>query len=358
MLSWTNCLLVLGAAVITGGTAASASAQSEESRFTVHGYLNQAYARSDKQQIYGIPKTGIWDYRTIAVQGRYALTDDDNFVVQLRNRHIGASLSNDQDVALDWAYYQHDFGILKARVGKSPIPLGMYNEVRSVGTVLPFYRAPASFFLEGIETIEGVTLMHQRSFGDWSIETTVYGGAIRSRFQANAPPPVGAYLYNAQSQNNIGAQLWINTPIKGVRFGGSALRFQLVLPTDTTNNKIYVASFDATFDRAFLRAEYEPTYNIAGISETQNHYYVHGGVNVIGGLSLNGQVETATYHDFGIKYRQAFDRAVSVNYAVQPNVVFKIEGHKNTGYNFDTFRSPTDPPGESNYGIASLSVSF
>src|SRR5688572_26307306 len=69
-----------------------AQAQDGEGKFTVHGYLTQAYAKSDNLPINGINKKATWDYRVLALQGRYTLSTHGNFTVQVQHRRSGTSL--------------------------------------------------------------------------------------------------------------------------------------------------------------------------------------------------------------------------------------------------------------------------
>jgi hypothetical protein len=339
----------------------SAAGQDTESRLSIHGYLTEAYAKSDGLPIQGITKDGTWDYYVAALQMRYAITDDDHLVLQVRGRRVGNSLLSDNDIALDWAYYSHNFGPVTAKVGKIPLPLGLYNEIRSVGTVLPFFRAPASIYREGAETIIGVLVSNRLPLGRWSLESAAYAGNI----DVTVPEftPAGPFLFSSSVSGNYGANVWLNTPITGVRVGASALHFRLPSAVgDTVANTSYTGSLDATFDRFFVRGEYQELLLtkvlVGGGNETQHIVYGQGGVKLTDHVSLNVQVEVANNNEPGRSYLNNDDRAIGVNYAVSPNIVFKIEGHTVRGYAFDMYLPTTGPAQKSNYGIASVSVSF
>src|SRR5258708_6414715 len=83
----------------------------EGPKITINGYLSQAYAISDGNQITGIPKQGTADYRTAAVQIRADMTAQDTFSVKFRHERIGESpfQAFQPDVALDWVFYEHKF---------------------------------------------------------------------------------------------------------------------------------------------------------------------------------------------------------------------------------------------------------
>src|SRR4028118_973750 len=76
------------------------------SRFSIHGYVSQAYAVSEDHQILGIPTEGTTDYRDLALQFRYEQDRKNTFVLQLRQERLGESPRERDDLELDWAFYQ------------------------------------------------------------------------------------------------------------------------------------------------------------------------------------------------------------------------------------------------------------
>jgi hypothetical protein len=351
--------LTVAVAITTFGAPFSVVAQDTEDKFIVHGYLSQAYARSDGLPVFGITKNGTWDYRVLSLQGHYALTNKDRLVVQLRNRRIGNNLANDDGVVVTWAYYNRDIGPFSAKVGRVPMPFGLLNEIRFVGTLLPFYRAPGRFYIEGIETIDGVSLSHKLQGEVWGLESTIYGGGIA--YNASLTEPGGAYLFKTRVEDNYGVHMLLTTPIPGIRLGATAIRFQIPLPNDTTANAGYVGSVEGVFERFFVRSEVQSLFlkrYFSGADERQDFLYVQGGIKLAEPLWLNAQWEAGVYKDPGFQYRQTDDVAIGLSHALESNLVIKLEGHRAKGYFFDVFRAPPTPPGKSVYGIASLSLSF
>jgi len=357
-------LVALGAlSAITPLT--TAHAQDESDKWSIHGYLTQGYAQSDRLPIHGLDRNGEWDYRALAVQLNYAISDEGRFVVQVRNREFGSSVLNDQGVQVDWAYYAHDFGPVAIKVGKAPLPLGLYNDIRAVGTLLPFFRAADGVYFDGVETLEGVVVSGRRTLGDWSVDASAYGGGVE--FLVPIQTPSGPTLFSTKMNNNVGGQLWLNTPISGLRVGAAVFRFHLPVPTatgvDTTTNTRYHLSLDGTFDRFFVRSEYmsflakKAASSGAGDTKLASGYG-EAGVKLIGGLSVNGQYVRSNQMDGTVHYRNIDDRVLGINYAFSPELVAKLEGHDLKGYNFDQYIPPTGPPGKTHYAIASLSVSF
>jgi hypothetical protein len=341
-------------------------AVSADDRFTLHGYLTQAYAQSSSLPVLGMTKTGRADFRLMVLQPRYAITDDDEFVTQLRHRHFGASplALIEPEIAVSWAFYQRriltPWGPVRVQVGRVPIAQGIYGETRFVGTLVPFFRAPISFYPEGIESVDGASVSYTTpSFSGWSVQGTTAVGS--SRFTDVLQFPTGVAPIDLFIAQDYTGQLWVNTPLPGLRVGGS-LHF-LNEKSDTTarrQNRLSFVSVDGTFDRFFVRAEHNqgrlPSF---GLDLTT--HYAHGGVTIIGPLSVVYQYEFLRLNfntAFGALVERNHDRAVGVVYAINPNVQMKIERHSADGYRFDQFVPATAPPRHTNYMMTSLSVSF
>jgi hypothetical protein len=353
-------LAALAAAALLAG---SASAQ-EADKLQVHGYLTQGYATTTS----GLPVLGIHDeatadYRTAALQFSYAIADKSAAILQFSHRRLGNSIltNDDSDVSLDWAFLRQRLGPVTAKVGRVPMPSGIYNETRDVGTLLPFYRAPGSFYAEGFETMDGASVAAELPLGGWSVEATAFGGGFE--YRGLSVTPTGSSVSAFRVERAFGGQAWVNTPVQGVRFGGSVMRFKFPErgPMDAFWASSTTGSVDATRDRVFARAEFK-RISLPDINYQSDIVYGQVGARVVGGLSVNLQAERNSM-DVGtgataLEYDAMEDLAAGVNYALNPNVVLKLEGHTAKGTAFDSFVSPVGPAGKSKYVISSVSVSF
>ena len=336
-----------------------------EGRLNIHGYLTQGYAASDGTPFYGIRGQGSSDFRYAALQFRYD-RDANGFLVQVNHRRLGKSPITDFESAVNvnWAFYERlTDGGSSLRVGRVPVPRGIYNEQRSIGVLLPFYRAPVIFYDEGAyfsETIDGVVLSHTfMRESPWSLEVNGYGGG----WSLLAYDQTGTeYVVNQiRAENAVGTQLWLNTPVEGLRVGSSYQRYRWESQTDGMRQDVqeFQASVDATFPRLMLRAE-----TMLQDYETDDYYasYVQAGINVTPKLVLNTQVEYAYERDWQFDvYTPAFDwhraAGVGVNYKFNPALVLKLEHHWNKGIQVEQPADPASAP-RFNYAIASLSASF
>ena len=364
----TLLLLLLSAPLMAQDAPVAQVDETPVEKFAVHGYLTQAFADANGEQILGIPAGGTTDYRRAAVLLRFTPTTKDALVIQLANRRLGESpsMTFEPDVKLDWAFYERKLGAdTSIRVGRIPQPMGLLNETRYVGTLLPFYRAPYNFYQEGSftsETLDGLSLRHSTSPANaWSVEVSAYAGGFSMIESSDSG------LVKTRAENMIGGQLFLNTPVSGLRFGFGAQRFDLngtVLVADGkdawTN---YYGSGEYLGEKVKLRSEYRKT-KIRDASVNFETWYVYGGVNVTSRLGLHGQFDTSKINfpsgggRFEVpKYYE--DKTLGLTFAIRPDVVVKGEYHWSESQLLETNIYPLGAPSRPvNYGIVSMSVSF
>ena len=198
------------------------SGESLRSRFKIYGYLNQAYGVSSDHKYRGIPKGGTADHRSAALQVRFQATRRDEFILQLASRRLGTSPLNEsrEDLEIDWLYYHRQVGDRTTlKIGRIPLPVGIYNEVKNVGTLLPFYWPSGSFYGDGTwnsDSVDGVVLSHNFDLNsDWSLDAQVYFGE-GERIETSGFPLA---FDIAKIEDSKGLWLWLGTPVPGLRFG-------------------------------------------------------------------------------------------------------------------------------------------
>lgn len=370
--------LAAAAGLALAATASPAAAQLDLEKLAIHGYLTQGLAASSDRPIVGIPTRVTADYRAAALQFRYSLTPKDGFVLQLNHRRAGvnAVVAAAEQVQLGWAYYQRRLGNGSIKVGKAPGPIGLYNETRFVGTLIPLYRAPVSLYDEGFETLDGVVASQTFGLADgWNLEANAFGGgfdlaqAVRLRFPVSPTQQMTiTRVVQLRSDRLYGGSAWLETPLSGVRVGATALRFKPNTLVDSLGASTrfpwataYQGSLDVAFARGALRGEYR---DLALNGENLYAYYGQGVLNVTERLQLVGQAEFTdrddpTTPDVTERAQDHRDLAVGVRVALSPNVVFKLEGHEAKGYrSFDEVTVRSEPRKRTTYGIASVSLAF
>jgi hypothetical protein len=333
---------------------------------TVHGYLSQGVARSTDLPMAGVPTEATADYRAAAIQSRITFTRNDQITLQVRHRQFGSSLLSEAEgkLTLNWAFYEHKFGPVAAKVGRLPMPRGIYNETRDVGTLIPFYRAPYRSYSEGFETIDGVALRHRISFaGAWELQSDAYYGDWKNSLVRHNTDS-SSYIRKQVHENMYGGQVWLQTPIQGVRLGAVGAVFDRIEHDEGEKifepNNFVGASLDASFSRVMLRSEYRRDYEKA---EEDTDFYVYGqaGVGLTSKLWVYVQSERRDQRELDDDEYEVendyLDHAASINYMLRPNVVLKTEIHRTEGRTFDSYVA-SGQRGRTTYGIASISLSF
>ena len=357
----------IAAGLVALGIPALVDAQVSSSKISIHGYLTQGWGMSSGTAFYGLSDDASTDFRYAALQLRYLPTNNDQFVVQLNHRRLGRSPITDfeSDVTLNWAFYQHAFRTgTTVKVGRMPIPRGIYNELRAVGVVLPLYRPPVVFYDEGAyysETIDGAIASH--TFGGdarWSLETNLYVGGWRSLAYDTWSDEYA--IDPVRAEDAIGTQLWLNTPVDGLRFGAAAQRHDDKNENtgDVFKMKEYHVSIDATRERFFIRTEAQlQDYG------TDKLYvgYLQLNVKPTERLGITGEVQrsrdTEVQYGDGLPSSYEWHRSdgVGVSYSFTPSLVLKLEHHWDRGIQVEEPANPMVPP-KFRYLMASLSASF
>ncbi len=405
--------LMIGIAVLCLATVVHAqgagSAQGPLSKLSIHGFMTQAYAEgsfgkgglftpSTDELFLGIPEDGTTNYRTMALQFRYEVTEKDVMVVQLSHRKLAFSPVDrlTDEVELDWAFYERRIGNNTAiKVGRVQIPFGIFNEVRDVGTILPFFRPSFVFYQEGSftsETIDGVALSHTFApLSDWRLQTEVYAGEYEY-FEVNPFVQNGQALL-AKAKDVVGFQLWLSTPVSGLRLGlgghtrevSDGLVGIFRQPGEEQSFDDYYVSLDLVRDRFVFRTEYRE-FDTAGSSifnEAEFSLgYVQLGIHATEKIRFYGQYEFSdafqskesciTFglpctEDVNLELRR--DPGIALNYLFSPNSVLKLEYHFDIEAELNSFVPVFTTEGpklqpviarstDANYTILSLAVSF
>ena len=312
------------------------------SRFKIHGFLNWGYGVSSEHKYRGIPESGTVDLRAAALQVRFQATPRDEFILQLANEQVGTSPSNAlrDDLEVDWLYYHRQIGDRTAlKIGRVPLPIGIYNEIKNVGTLLPFYRPSGTFYGDGTwtsDSVDGVVLSHNFAPNSaWSLDSHVYFGEW-DRIETS-----GSELRFdiAKIEEAKGLWLWLGTPVSGLRLGFGINRFHAeggaFLPpgvTDTEETKYF--SIDADLGRAVVRMETSQRKFTGG---DWTPFYLEIDVGLTERLHLSALYDTADLY-FEVPFFATFDGTIEeifglgMRYSFNPNIVAKVEYQWFEGY--------------------------
>ena len=352
--------LALGAMLVTPGL----DAQSLPDGLIVHGYLTQGYGQASDYPIHGVPTSGTGDYRAAAFQTRYTPFGGTAGVVQLSHRRLGESplMEDEPAVTFDWGFVQQRLGGFEFRAGKVPIPRGLYNEIRYVGVLLPFYRAPTSFYTHGMETVLGGTAAYELEMGAWALDMAAFYGHLPMTLKMTGSQ--GSEVMDMDIDNTAGFQVFLNTPVAGLRIGSGGFHGKNAESGAASHD--ITGSVDWSRDRFFARGEIRraSTEGDAIIdANTTTAGYVHGGVRLVGGLWANSQFEwsdrTITAQPGSdLQFSPVRDLAIGATYKFSHKLMLKGEYHDFEGYAVDVPVSPSGPPVENNYFLMSVAVAF
>jgi hypothetical protein len=382
-----------------------------KSKLEVHGFLTQAYATGSlvegrfpnpdgspagptfSEQAIGIPEDGTFDYRNMAIQFRYAMSDKDVMVMQLSSRSLGDSpiTAAEDDIELDWAFYERKLAdSTSIKVGRVQIPYGIFNEIRDVGTILPFFRPAYNIYQEGSftsETVDGLNLSHSfAADSDWSVDADIYFG----QWELAEVDQFSGESKVARAKDSYGLQLWLNTPVSGLRAGVAYQHREvfdgiLRLPDDPSIYDDFLYSLDGSFDKWVFRSEFRtfstepdiiPILLATDFEVRIDAFYAQLGWHPTTALRFYGQFETtdiwqnASSFTTAHSLKQREDISVAVNYLFSANIVLKAEYHQveETDQSFIPVFGPTPGPPKlqpifaplenGDYTIISLSASF
>jgi hypothetical protein len=351
-----------------------AAAQDLGEKLQIHGSLNTAYAQSDDLPIFGISKRGTSDYRALALQFRYSMSDQDQLVVQFLNRRLGTSplQAANPDVQINWAYWQHREGDWTIRVGKNPLPRGLLNEVRFVGSVLPMYRDGASVYGETLETVDGVTVQRRLDLpASFGMEATAFAGS--TRIVTLFPGASSVSVVDTRTDRFIGGQTALTTPVPGSKLVGFFGHYTSGSDNPGSLNHsvyTYMLSGEEVQERWFARAEWTRFFTPASALEGYNYdtrqnentdymgWYAHAGVKPTDQLSFIYEYQASRVRIFQPSVPVApgvnlplfnvdvpfyKDAGVGASWAFTPTLVAKVEGHWTSGIDYD--RLPGAPVG-------------
>lgn len=366
--------LLLVLPFLTAVRPSMAHAQSGESPCSFHAAINTGAGVSGRLPVLGIPSYGTFDYRTAALQFRYRLENSDLFVVQLVNRRLGVSPLQAAlpDVALQWAYWQRRGSLGTIKLGRNPMPRGLFNEVRFVGTVLPFFRPSFEVYGEGRETVDGVVYSRTDRLTDTvSLELNVFGGSneVRTQVITASGNSIRAFRGNVLK----GAQGWLNFTPGQTRLGGYFAQYRIDVPTSYGwRHESLVSAETHVVPRTTLRAEGLRSYG-TGPNQDRKSGYVQDVVNLSEKFDIMSELSVTNNRIFqaaplsNVDVVATRDRAIGVTYRIGGGALVRLERHDVRGYAFDQLvpllttaanRSVVAPQSAGMYWLGSFAFSF
>lgn len=343
----------------------SAGAAEIDSKIQIHGFLSQAWAKTNGEQYLGITEDGTTDYRNIALQLRFQIADRQSLVFQLGHESRGESPIDAfrDDVEIDWAFYEAQLENATFRVGRIPLPLGIYSELRDAGHLLPFYGPPVTIYGEtsfASESIDGIgaTLFFFRD-SPWSVDVDLFAG--QSEFSEKSRTGGAKY---SDTRDDWGARIWLNTPVEGLRVGFNHHSFKaegsVVLRNEARQTLDYL-SFDWTRERWLVRSEFgSGSFALPFLEADVDLGYLTLGYSPLPKFWVYLEGER---RDVAVRPELTPDRTshksvgISLTYSINDRTVVKLEHQHVHSTDMDRVLNPIEVP-EVETIIASVSVAF
>jgi len=351
-----------------------------QNKFNINGYFSQGFAISDGNQIFGIPSSGTTNYRNAALLFSYEADEDLAAHLQFRHRLYGNSpLSRiEKTIQFDWGFLRYKINDnLNFKFGRVLLPLGIYNEVRDVGILLPFFQAPFTPYMEGnftAKSFDGIMLSYSNSLpGGWSAESDIYTGQFTwvewFRYRNPLTGGIEDFTRDISFRKAIGSRVFINSPIDGLRIGGSIASGNILyiapgrsnINSDGDRLTLSLLSFDLTREEYFFRSEFT---DINAKKAKITGFYVQGGVQLHDAVWLNVQHDRLDLNDanfFGVfilknvAYHSDYIAGINFHYR---DYIVKAEGHISKGYATEEPIDFNGPLQKTNFFILSLVTSF
>jgi hypothetical protein len=185
--------------------------------------------------------------------------------------------------------------------------------------------------------------------------------------------PAPAWTYStarARARNVVGANVWVGTPVPGLRVGGGALRARVrggLRPNDgVATATMWFGSVDGAFDHLTVRAE---ALQADLESVRVRGGYVQVGTRLSETVAVNAQSDYShftvnflpvppTYDVRPFGFTQNADHAASVVWSAARRVQLRLEGHLTHGFYAEEAFDLLGRAPRGRYAVLSLSTAF
>jgi hypothetical protein len=321
----------------------------------VHGFASQGFILTlGNDYLARDTKKGSFEFSEIGINFTKDLTDTLRVGLQLFAQDLGPS--GNYNAKVDWFYVDYRLkDWLGLRAGRLKIPYGLHNEVQDIDSARVPVLLPQSVYpLQGREILfahSGAELYgFLRSSLLGALEYRVFGGTIFLDSESLTPPGA-AFDVDIRIPFATGGRLLWETPLNGLRVGGSVERVRLdttafvpgIAPIEIENRSwLWVASAEYGVGNLMLTAEYsrwvteqrsdQPMLSppIDGVSERA---YAMASYRVTPWLQPGAYYSVFfpdVDHRAGRENRQ-HDLAGTLRFDINPYWLLKLEGHYMAG---------------------------
>jgi hypothetical protein len=258
------------------------------------------------------------------------------------------------EMALDWGFVEYRVSdLLRVRAGKVKNPLGLFMEVKDVGTLRPFFSLPQSIYGPGnigTEAYLGAGITGELSSASgWGLGYDLYGGALQMEVWEPAELLItggpGPYDFREvqpeqeEVRDVVGGRLTMLTPLDGLTFrvsGYTGKMRELDLAEGDMRMTAFGFSAEYAIERFQLRGEV--LRQNEGDSETNLGAYAEVAWKFLPKLQAALRFERARMTKEGLaassSLRDHTEGAFGLAFWPNPNLAFKVSYHRIEGNRF------------------------
>lgn len=313
-----------------------------------HGFVSQGYILTTDNSYLAKSEHGSFEFAEAGLNFTESLTEKMRAGIQLFARDLGPV--GNYSVKADWFYLDYRFADwLGVRAGRTKLPFGLYNDISDVDSARVPILLPQSVYptrnRDYLLAQTGVELYGRLPTGSaGTLDYRLYAGTIY--LDTTTPKGSPIVIQSLTVPYLYGGRLFWETPLEGLRFGGSAqaLRVDTTLLQDTNQIiakipvTLWVASIEYAFGNLQLATEYgrwhvrtkssAPDILPRTAVDSERAY-------VLAAYRLNDWFEPGAYYSMlfpNAKQRtgtaaQEHDVALSLRFDINTHWLFKLEGH-------------------------------
>lgn len=332
--------------VVAGGPARADDDTGNETALQVHGFASQGALLTSDNNYLARTKRGSLEFTEAGINFTKSFDDRLSAGLQLFARDLGPAGS--YAASFDWLYLDYRWqDWLGLRAGRVKLPYGLYNDTSDIDAAQPVILLPQSVYpavnRNFILAQTGLELYGYRSLGTaGALDYHVYGGTL----YLSIPDGNGLHIESLDVPYIAGARVVWETPVEGLRIGGSALRGEIdaaytalamsppaviAIEVKATN---WLSSIEYVKDGVLLAAEYGRAVGQTTMGTTTTHVTAEHGYGLAGyrwrpwlqGTAYFSLLHPDVDQRSGREHHQ-YDTAGTVRFDLSPHWIIKLEAH-------------------------------
>lgn len=298
----------------------------------IHGFISQGYLKTNQNNYLANSDDGSFQFNEMGINFTTFVSKDLKVGCQFFARDLG-ELGNDE-IVVNWALAEYTYrNWLGLRAGIVKLPFGLYNDTRDFDSLRTWIFLPPSVYDEwlrdNINKIKGIELFGSLSLSSLGMlkyqatygisPTTTESGT--AKFITEVGPNRLTSLSEIEIEKGFCVRLIWNTPVDGLRFGGSYMSSDMnyagtASGADVSINltNTHVAIFSAEYVYRNLKVVAENFWNIVDI-----HTEVSINGNPIDPIDFTNDVKGAYYASIGYQFTDWFEASYYYSTSVGPD---------------------------------------